>query len=90
MRVVWRELARDDIMRIVEHITAENPVAAQRVARELLLAGESLLIFPRRGRVGQFPNTRELVAVFPYVLVYRLEDEGLISILRVWHGAQDR
>ncbi len=90
MRVVWRELARDDIMLIVEHITAENPIAAQRVAGELLLAGESLLIFPRRGRVGRFPNTRELVAVLPYILVYRLEDDGLISILRVWHGARDR
>jgi plasmid stabilization system protein ParE len=88
--VVWREAARADVARIVRHIAEENPVAARQVARELLLVGDSLAMFPRRGRVGRFPDTRELVALSPYILVYRVGDDNSVSILRVWHGAQNR
>jgi plasmid stabilization system protein ParE len=89
MTVVWREPARADVVRIILHIGAENPIAARRVARELLLAGDSLEIFPRRGRPGRVPGTRELVAVTPYILVYEVDGDD-VTILRVWHGAQNR
>jgi plasmid stabilization system protein ParE len=65
-------------------------VAAVRVARELVVAGDSLVMFPRRGRPGSLPGHRELVAVRPYVIVYRLLADGTVDILRVWHAAQDR
>ena len=55
----------------------------------MIVAGDSLDLFPRRGRSGVVPNTRELVAVRPYIIVYRVEDE-IVRILRVWHSAQDR
>lgn len=89
MSVVWRTVALADVARIVAHIADENPVAAPRIARELIVAGDSLDQFPRRGRSGVVPNTRELVAVRPYIIVYRVEDE-IVRILRVWHSAQDR
>lgn len=88
--VFWREAARVDVARIVRHIAEENPVAARQVARELLLAGDSLVMFPRRGRAGRVPNTRELVVLRPYILVYMVGDDNSVSILRVWHGAQNR
>jgi plasmid stabilization system protein ParE len=88
--VVWRARALTDISRIVRHIATDNPVAASRVARELLLAGDSLVPFPRRGRPGRQPGTRELVAIRPYIIVYRLTGAETVTILRVWHGAQDR
>ncbi len=90
MTVVWREAARADITRIILHIAKENPVAARQVARELLLAGDSLATFPRRGRLGRFPDTRELVVLSPYILVYRVGEDNNVEILRVWHGAQNR
>ena len=90
MAVVWAPQAIEDIARITRYIAAENPVAAIRVARELLLAGDSLLTFPRRGRPGALPGRRELVAVRPYVIVYRLLANDRVDILRVWHSAQDR
>jgi plasmid stabilization system protein ParE len=31
-----------------------------------------------------------LVAVRPYVIVYRIVDSDTVDILRVWHAAQDR
>jgi len=36
------------------------------------------------------PNTREIVAVWPDVIVYDIENESEVHILRIWHGAQRR
>jgi len=58
--VVWAPQAIDDIARITRHIAAENPVAAVRVARELLIAGDSLAVFSRRGRPS--PNNSRRLA----------------------------
>ncbi|HWK45023.1 MAG TPA: type II toxin-antitoxin system RelE/ParE family toxin [Stellaceae bacterium] len=55
-----------------------------------MLAGDSLGVFPRRGRRGRIPGTRELVAAFPYLIVYEVTDADTVTILRVWHGSQDR
>ncbi len=90
MAILWRARALSDVRRIISHIAADNPVAARRVGRELLLAGDGLAIFPRRGRLGRLPGTRELIAVLPYVIVYRVDRRGDVIILRVWHSAQDR
>ena len=90
MTVMWREDARDDISRITTYIATENPVVARQLARELFLAGESLSIFPRRGRIGRVPGTRELVCLRPYIIVYEIDDQGTVHILRIWHGAQER
>ena len=89
MNVEWQAAASADVQRIVSYISAENPVAAQRIARGLILAGDSLELFPMRGRSGVVPGTRELVAVRPYIIVYRVDDDT-VRILRVWHSAQDR
>lgn len=89
MSVIWRPLASADVRRIVTHIAEENPLAARRVAQELYVAGASLAVFPYRGRRGRTPNTRELVAVQPYIIVYEI-DRDIVTILRVWHGAQSR
>lgn len=88
--VVWSPQALGDVSRIAAYIAAENPVAAARVARELLVAGDSLAVFPQRGRPGKLPGRRELVAVRPYIVVYRIMPGPVVDILRVWHAAQDR
>ncbi|MGD0108628.1 MAG: type II toxin-antitoxin system RelE/ParE family toxin [Rhodopila sp.] len=90
MPVVWRAKALADVSRIVRYIATDNPVAAKRVGRELLLAGDSLVIFPRRGRPGREAGTRELVVVPPYLIVYRVSGADMVTILRVWHAAQNR
>ena len=90
MNVFWRQAAYADIARISSHIAEENPLAAKKVACELLLAGDSLSIFPKRGRHGRVAGTRELTAVRPDILVYRISGNTDVTILRVWHGAQSR
>ncbi len=90
MPVSWAPQALADIVRITRYIAHENPVAAIRIAQELLVAGDSLAVFPRRGRPAALPGLRELVAIRPYVIVYRLLAEDSVDILRIWHAAQDR
>ena len=90
MTVVWQAAARADVVRLVQYIAEENPIAARKVARELVLSGDNLDVFPRRGRVGRIPGTRELVTVSPYIIVYEISTSGQVEILHVWHGSQDR
>jgi toxin ParE1/3/4 len=47
-------------------------------------------MFPYRGRPGRQAGTRELVIMPPYLIVYRVSGTEAVTILRVWHAAQDR
>jgi toxin ParE1/3/4 len=90
VNVAWRLAAQHDVRRIINHVAEENPIAARHIAREILLAGDSLSMFPYRGRHGRVHGTRELLAYPPYILVYRLDSQGNVVIVRVWHSAQSR
>lgn len=87
--VVWSDQALQDLEAIHAYIAADKPLAAVAFARTLYEAGDSLQHFPRRGRPS--PNrTRELTAVWPYLIRYRFdEDQDLVTILTIWHGAQN-
>jgi toxin ParE1/3/4 len=89
MKVKIMPAAEADLIGIRDYIREQNPNAARRVARRLLDACRSLNAFPNRGRPGLIKGTRENVAVWPYVIVYRVMPAE-VEILRVWHGAQDR
>ena len=89
MKVVWSDESLDDIQAVHDYIHEANPVAAARVADALFTAGRSLSYLPRRGRPGPAPGTRELVIVRPYIIVYEVGDDR-VTILRIWHGAQQR
>lgn len=56
---------------------------------QLIAACDRLEHLPERGRPDVVPGTRELVALWPYVVVYRVS-AGVVEVLRIWHGAQDR
>jgi addiction module RelE/StbE family toxin len=90
MTVIWLEEALDDVLRITRYIAQENPAAARQIGRELVLAGDSLAVFPRRGRQGRLIGTRELTVITPYIIVYEIDEAGTVFILRLWHGAQQR
>ena len=65
MIVIWREEARNDISRITRYIAEKNPITARQIARELFLAGESLSVFPRRGRCGRVPGRPPIPRIVP-------------------------
>ncbi len=89
MRVTWTESALIELEAIYDFLAPINPAAARRVVEDVLLAADSLSVFPHRGRKGRLLSTRELVIIRPYLIVYRILDDEVL-ILRIWHSAQDR
>ncbi|MDZ7804421.1 type II toxin-antitoxin system RelE/ParE family toxin [Thiohalophilus sp.] len=83
----WLELARADLLSIVDYISDDNPDAAQHVKDDIEAKLKSCQTFrnrtPRQSRGG----TRELVAWANYIIVYE-EDAFTVRILRVLHAAQ--
>ncbi|WP_430246538.1 type II toxin-antitoxin system RelE/ParE family toxin (plasmid) [Neorhizobium sp. DAR64861/K0K2] len=87
MRLVRRQSYAADLDRIVDHIAEVNPVAALDTWDEIENQVERLCDFPRSGRTGRMPETRELVVTgTAYIVVYIVGDD--VELVRVLHGAQ--
>jgi toxin ParE1/3/4 len=89
-RVQWSNDALDDLLEQIAHIAADNPDAAERVARRIREIGTALGTYAT-GHPGRVSGTYEKsVPRLPYVIVYALTDGGsAVSILRVIHTARD-
>ncbi len=83
----WLELARKDLLGIVDYISDDNPHAAQRVKDDIEMKAEKLPEFPKMGRPGRVEGTREILVWSNYILVYQ-EDALAVRILRVLHAMQ--
>lgn len=59
LELEWLELARIDLLGIVDYISDDNPDAAQRVKDDIEAKAEKLPAFPRMGRPGRVEGTRE-------------------------------
>ena len=65
----------------------DNPQAAEAAVRRIVEAVAALSYFPRIGREGRTPGTRELVVTgIPYIAVYRLREQ--IEILSIYHTSR--
>jgi len=88
MKIRWSPEAATDFAGIVQYVLAQNPSAADRVARSIYESVSSLESFPHSGRPGRIEGTRELVlAPLPFVVVYRI-GPTFVEIVRVPHGSQ--
>ena len=85
--VVWTKSALADVRHIRRYIADFNPYAARDMADRILEAGNSLSLFPYRGR--SVPNTelRETTLARPYIVRYRI-DRDCVFILRVRHSSR--
>jgi plasmid stabilization system protein ParE len=88
LEVVFAPAAVADLVWIRSYIGHFNPSAARRMAERIQTAALSLSEFPDRGRPRP-DGARELAVIPPYVLVYDVAP-GRVTILRIWHGAQNR
>jgi toxin ParE1/3/4 len=88
VRVRWLRSALADLEALQDYLIDRNPPAAFRLVGLIRSAVARLVEMPQRGRPGRWPGTRELVIPgTPYIVPYRVRD-GVIEILRVWHGAR--
>ena len=92
MRLVYSEDAIADLTRLRAFIASKEPVAAARVASELIRRIESIRLFPEMGRAVALAPDPESVrdAIFgKYVVRYTAHAEAVV-ILRIWHHYESR
>ncbi|KKC34533.1 type II toxin-antitoxin system RelE/ParE family toxin [Devosia psychrophila] len=89
MRIRWTRPALHNLEEIQDYVAQDSPLAAYRLAHELVdRAEQGLGSSPKMGRAGRALNTRELVfADLPYIVVYRVTAN--IEILAVVHTARN-
>lgn len=89
MRIRWTEPVARDLTNICDYTEDhDGPEAARRVALRIYEGLSTLTQFPRRGRPGRSPGTRELIFTgLPFLAVYRVGDD-FVEIDRILHGAQ--
>ena len=61
MKIVWSPTAVSDLESIRDYIAKDNLTAARKVAARIKEAASRLTRFPKSGRDGRVPDTRELV-----------------------------
>jgi toxin ParE1/3/4 len=92
MKVIVRDAAYDDLDRIYAWIANDRPRSAGSVIDRILESATRLGRFPYLGHVGRVPGTYEwVVPGLPYIVVYTVNaDDNEITVVAVFHGAQDR
>jgi len=92
MKITFEPAARDDLDRIFEWISRDNPRAALSMidrieSKAMRLATPALADM---GRPGLVEGTRELLE-WPYIIVYKVDNDlQEIVILSIVHGARNR
>lgn len=91
MKISYTPEAIADLSRLREFIEIKNPVAAQRVASELLIGIDKLKVFPKMGiqvlRAPQPELIRDLF-VGNYTIRYLIKGDEII-VLRLWHNKEN-
>ncbi len=79
-----------DLTRLRKFIEENNPMAAQRIAKELLLGTEKLKVFPELGlKVERAfePNRIRDLFIGKYTIRYLIGENEIVA-LRLWHGKE--
>lgn len=90
MRVSYSPESIDDLIRLREFLKDKNPVAAQRIADEVLDGINKLKLFPKIGlpvfKAADPQSIRDLY-IGKYTVRYLIGNNE-IYILRMWHGKE--
>ena len=79
MKIIWSVRAQANLHNVVEYISRDDPVAAQRLVDGIIDSTMAILAdHPKAGRAGRVENTREWVAHKHYIVVYRIKRETLV------------
>ena len=89
MRLKWSEYGRYKYVEQISYIAMRNPAAAEEIEAAIEETLNKILLFPRIGRIGRYPDTLEfLVKKAPLIIVYEIRGE-IITVLNILHTAQD-
>lgn len=91
-QVVYADEAINDLARLRKFVTVHNPIAASKIAADLITRITLLADFPDIGRpVIQAPNPASIRDMIfdKYVVRYSVHPDTII-VLRVWHGLENK
>ncbi len=88
MRIVWAEMAYQDLLAIRSYIAKDSEESAVSVITGLIAAAESLAEMPNRGPQVLWRNDVRQFVVGRYLIFYRVAREA-VGIGRVLHGSRD-
>lgn len=91
-RIRWTILAFEDLRAARSYIGLRNRDAARRFAADVRKAVKHLKTHPEMGKVHEdlWPvGTYRYLVVSHYLIIYRLDGDDVIAVLRVWDGRQD-
>ena len=92
--MIWLPEALADVKRLHEFLKEKGSATATRAAQTILEGAQLLESAPEVGRpMGDDTGRRELFVRFgagTYVLRYKLENQGSVVVLRVWHSVETR
>ncbi|GJM04551.1 MAG: plasmid stabilization protein [marine bacterium B5-7] len=91
MKISYAPEAIEDLTRLREFIEIKNPLAAQRIANEMLTGIDKLKIFPKMGiRVAKAPDPELIRDLFigQYTVRYMFNNQDIV-ILRLWHDKEN-
>lgn len=86
-QIAWSRQAIKDMTRIGRHIAADSPAHADKLLDQIAAKVIPLATYPKIGRLGGKPGTRELVVHTHYLVIYRVPPDS-ITILRIKHVAR--
>ena len=91
MQIAWTDQAKEHLVNIEHYIKQESEEIARRtVLRIVEKTKTQLLPFPRSAKSGKITDTRELYfSDIPYCVIYT-SDNKTITILSIFHTAQNR
>lgn len=89
MKVIWTPEAEQDRTDIWDYIAADSPMAAANMDKLFSIAANRLAAYPKLGKEGFIPGTRELIPHESYKLIYEISGStvwilALVSTARLW------
>ena len=92
MKLQLTPRATQDLVEIADYIRTRNPAAAQRVRTAILNSLQTIVLFPRVGRLQSVAGVRKHVTPrYSYLVYYSLDEASdEIVILTIQHHARER
>ena len=82
-KVIWGDVAENDLIGIIEYIANENSVTARKILNNIKNTASSLFNFPQKGRIVPelaeqgIAKYRELI-VPPWRVIYKIEKKQVL------------
>jgi toxin ParE1/3/4 len=90
-RIIWSQLAAEDLKEIVRFIAQDSQPAALKLANHIFSAIEQTSDIPKANRIvpeKEDESIREVI-LSPYRIIYSVDlRRKAIYVLRIWHAAR--